>query len=167
MWPPEGQDRVWTEIPDRLIASSVIFPTGRAEAGEDGYRLSGRWPFCSGIDWSDWLMLGGTGEGSGEKRIFMVPKAELEVFNNWEVSGLCGTGSKDCAADGVYVADPMTVAAADIQSSRTPGSAVNPKPLVNLPQAGLFRHIIAAPIIGMAEGAADDFTEANRAATST
>ncbi|MEE2760268.1 MAG: hypothetical protein VYE18_02360 [Pseudomonadota bacterium] len=167
MWPPEGQDRVWTEIPDRLIASSVIFPTGRAEAGEDGYRLSGRWPFCSGIDRSDRVMLVGSVEGSGEKRIFMVPKAELEVFDIWEVSCLYGNGSKDYAADSVFVADPMTVAAADIQSSRTPGSAVNPKPLFNLPQAGLFRHIIAAPIIGMAEGAADDFTEANRAATST
>ncbi|NQV54509.1 MAG: acyl-CoA dehydrogenase family protein, partial [Rhodospirillales bacterium] len=56
MWPPEGQDHVWSENADALIASSVIYPAGRAEKTDGGYALSGRWPFCSGIDHSDWVM---------------------------------------------------------------------------------------------------------------
>ncbi|NQV55220.1 MAG: hypothetical protein HQ503_05115, partial [Rhodospirillales bacterium] len=120
---------------------------------------------------SDWVMLGGMAggqnEGTPDPRIFMVRTADLEVFDNWDVSGLCGTGSKDSAADNVFVPDYLTVGAQDIQSCATPGSAINPNPIFNLPQAGLFPHIIASPIIGMTEGATDDFIETNAAATST
>ena len=61
----------------------------------------------------------------------------------------------------------MTVAAADLQNCQTPGSAVNPTPLFNIPQAELFPHIIVSPIIGMTEGAYDHSIETNKVVTST
>ncbi len=171
MWPVEGQDTVWDEDKDALIASSVIYPAGKAEPADGGYRLSGRWPFCSGVDCAGWIMLGGVvQDGSGnaaENRVFLVRKSDVEVIDTWQVSGLCGTGSKDVAVDGLLVPDYMTIAGEDMQNCNTPGSAVNSNPLFNLPQAGLFPHIIAAPIIGMAEGACDEFIDANKSATST
>src|SRR5579875_2347913 len=50
MWPPAAQDEIWGESPDSLISSALIFPRGRAQRVPGGYRLSGRWPFSSGID---------------------------------------------------------------------------------------------------------------------
>ncbi|MBT3917170.1 MAG: acyl-CoA dehydrogenase [Rhodospirillaceae bacterium] len=171
MWPAQAQDDLWGENVDVLIASSVIFPAGRATQVDGGYQLSGRWPFCSGVDWADYLMLGGTvydeQDQAIDRRVFIVAKSDLTVLDNWDVSGLVGTGSKDSETADLFVPEYMTVAAADLQHCQTPGSAVNPTPLFNIPQAGLFPHIIASPIIGMAEGAYDHFIEANQVATST
>src|SRR5450432_1486285 len=50
MFDPYAQDLIWSENPDALIASSFVFPAGRAEKAEGGYRLRGHWPFSSGVD---------------------------------------------------------------------------------------------------------------------
>jgi 3-hydroxy-9,10-secoandrosta-1,3,5(10)-triene-9,17-dione monooxygenase len=172
MWPAQAQDQLWDENVDVLIASSVIYPAGRAIKVDGGYQLSGRWPFCSGVDWSDYLMLGGTVYDAEDtpidRRAFIAAKKDITVLDDsWDVSGLSGTGSKDSEVKDLFVPDYMTIAGADMQNCNTPGSTVNPSPLFNIPQAGLFPHIIASPIIGMAEGAYDHFIEANKVAKST
>src|ERR1700731_4542331 len=58
MWAPEAQDEIWGQSPDNLIGSALIFARGRARRVEGGYRLSGRWPFSSGIHASAWNMCG-------------------------------------------------------------------------------------------------------------
>ena len=57
MWPPEAQDAVWKDNPRALMASSLIPNAGRATPVAGGYRIAGRWPYCSGIDVSDWMMM--------------------------------------------------------------------------------------------------------------
>lgn len=172
MWPAEGQARVWDEDPDALIASSVVFPAGRAARREGGYLLTGRWPFSSGIDPSGWAMLGASvppdeGEGGPEARLFLVPKAELAVIDNWDVSGLAATGSKDVACEDAFVPEAMTVRASDLRGGPTPGAAVNPSPLYRLPVLGLFAHLVAAPALGIATAAYEDFREQVGGARST
>src|SRR6201995_1087003 len=49
MFDKHAQDRVWNGDPNVLIASSFIFPAGRAHKVDGGYRLRGRWPFSSGV----------------------------------------------------------------------------------------------------------------------
>src|SRR5919206_1736118 len=58
MWPQQAQDEVWGESPDNLIGSALIFPRGRARPVSGGYRLSGRWPFSSGVDAAAWNLIG-------------------------------------------------------------------------------------------------------------
>ena len=53
LFAPEAQDDVWGPDPGVLAASSFA-PTGLAVPVEGGFRLSGRWMFCSGIDNSRW-----------------------------------------------------------------------------------------------------------------
>src|SRR6201991_2474946 len=57
MFDRRAQDVVWSENADALIASSFIFPAGRARKVDGGYVLSGSWPFSSGGDCCDWNML--------------------------------------------------------------------------------------------------------------
>src|SRR6202163_3462948 len=107
MWPPEAQDEVWGQSPDNLIGSALIFPRGRAQKVEGGYRLSGRWPFSSGVDPAAWNLIGGivNDEESGESgpRIFLLPASDYTVIDTWHVIGLAGTGSKDVAVEDVFV----------------------------------------------------------------
>jgi 3-hydroxy-9,10-secoandrosta-1,3,5(10)-triene-9,17-dione monooxygenase len=59
MFPPRAQDEIWKESADTLIASSFVFPAAKARKVKDGYVISGRWPFSSGVDPSEWNMLAG------------------------------------------------------------------------------------------------------------
>src|ERR1044072_3910686 len=43
MFPREAQDEIWNVSRDALIASSFVFPAGRAKKVEGGYIISGRW----------------------------------------------------------------------------------------------------------------------------
>src|SRR5262249_41800682 len=63
MWHPEAQHEIWGESPDSLISSALIFARGRAQRVSGGYRLSGRWPFSSGIDPSAWNVFGAVVRG--------------------------------------------------------------------------------------------------------
>ena len=46
---PDTQHEVWDANPDVLIASSIALAAGRGRKTKDGYLVSGRWPFGSGI----------------------------------------------------------------------------------------------------------------------
>ncbi|MEK9725546.1 MAG: VOC family protein, partial [Rhodospirillaceae bacterium] len=99
MFPPEAQADVWTNGPAGYSATSVIYPCGKARKVKGGFELSGRWPFCSGVLHSDWIMLGGMIQTKGrapEARLFLVPKTDVTLIDTWDVTGLAATGSLDC-----------------------------------------------------------------------
>src|ERR1700726_3434731 len=48
MFDKRAQDLVWNKDVNALIASSFIFPAGRARKVDGGYVLRGSWPFSSG-----------------------------------------------------------------------------------------------------------------------
>jgi len=161
MFPPKAQDEIWGASVDALIASSFVFPAGKARKVEDGYVLSGRWPFSSGVDPSEWNMLAGLARLDdnlpAEQRIFMVPRSQYKVIDTWFAGGLRGTGSKDVEMSEVFVPEHMTLAVADTKGGPTPGSAVNPGPLYQLPVFALFPYMLSGVALGIAEGLIDDY----------
>ena len=83
MFAQRAQDLVWGTDPDVLIASSFIFPAGRASRVEGGYRLRGSWPFSSGVGSCAWNMLASVvssdDEADGiEYRIFLPAQGRLQ-----------------------------------------------------------------------------------------
>jgi 3-hydroxy-9,10-secoandrosta-1,3,5(10)-triene-9,17-dione monooxygenase len=161
MFPPQAQDEIWGKSRDALIASSFVFPAGKARKVDDGYMLSGRWPFSSGVDPSEWNMLAGLARLDDnlppEQRIFMVPRAQYKVIDTWRAGGLRGTGSNDVEVSEVFVPEHMTLAVADTKGGPTPGSAVNPGPLFQLPVFALFPYMLSGVALGIAEGLIDDY----------
>src|SRR4051812_20791855 len=119
MFDARAQDAVWSREPNALIASSFIFPAGRARKVEGGYVLQGSWPFSSGVDSSEWNMLASVvsseDEADGiEYRIFLLNRADYKIINTWNASGLRGTGSNDVEVNDAFIAEPMTVAVGDL-----------------------------------------------------
>src|SRR5215831_11199340 len=93
MFDRQAQDLVWDTDPNALIASSFIFPAGRARKVEDGYRLRGNWPFSSGVASCEWNMLASVvasdDEADGiEYRIFLVHKNDYKIVDTWNSVGL-------------------------------------------------------------------------------
>ncbi len=161
MFPPQAQDTIWGKSRDALIASSFVFPAGKARKVKDGYVLSGRWPFSSGVDPSEWNMLAGLARLDDhlppEQRIFLVPRSEYKVIDTWFAGGLRGTGSKDVELAEVFVPEHMTLAVADTKGGPTPGSALNPGPLFQLPVFALFPYMLSGVALGIAEGMIENY----------
>jgi 3-hydroxy-9,10-secoandrosta-1,3,5(10)-triene-9,17-dione monooxygenase len=162
MFPPRVQDEIWGASRDALIASSFVFPAGKARKVKDGYVLSGRWPFSSGVDPSEWNMLAGLARlddhAPPEQRVFLLHRSQYKVIDTWRAGGLRGTGSNDVEVAEQFVPEHRTLAVADTKGGTTPGSAVNPGPLYRLPVFALFPYMLSGVALGVAEGLIDDFT---------
>src|SRR4051795_5058065 len=94
---PETQHEVWDANPDALIASSIALAAGRGRKVDGGFGVSGRWPFSSGVDNSQWNMLAVTVyEGDGKAasatpidwRLCLVPKTDYEIIDTWYAMGM-------------------------------------------------------------------------------
>ena len=172
MFAPYAQDLIWNDDPDTLIASSFVFPAGRASKVDGGYLLRGRWPFSSGVDSSEWNMLAAIvatdDEADGiEYRIFLLKRSDTRIIDTWNASGLRGTGSNNVDVNDVFVAEAMTLAVADLGGGPTPGSAVNPNPLYALPVFSLFPYVLSGVALGNAQACLDDYIDVARHRAST
>ncbi len=172
MFDRRAQDLVWNKDADALIASSFIFPSGRAGKVDGGYVLRGHWPFSSGVGSSEWNMLGGVVSSDDEAdgiqyRIFLLNKSDYKVTDTWNASGLRGTGSNDVEVGEVFVATPMTVALGDLTGGPTPGSVDNPNALYALPVFSLFPYVLSGAALGNAQACLDDYIEITRHRAST
>src|SRR5215813_875872 len=172
MFDKRAQDIVWGKDASALIASSFIFPAGRARKVEGGYRLRGSWPFSSGVASCEWNMLASVvsfdDEADGiEYRIFLVHKNDYRILDTWNAVGLQGTGSNDVEVRDAFVPEALTVAVSELAGGPTPGSAVNPNPLYALPVFSLFPYVLSGVALGNAQACLDDYINLARDRSST
>ncbi len=168
-WLPEaGAQRIFGTGPDvvRPVVAGQLAPRGVGHHVRGGYLVSGRWGFSSGIVHADWLIGafkpdadadggsggdGAAGTGFGRMVVFLVPKAQAEVIDNWHVAGLQGTGSLDFSVDGIFVPTEMTY------DLGTP--AVRGGDLFRLGMPAFVSNEVPPLAIGLARRALDDMTE--------
>jgi 3-hydroxy-9,10-secoandrosta-1,3,5(10)-triene-9,17-dione monooxygenase len=152
LFPDAAQQEYWADGDDQLC-STVSFAT-RSEATqvEGGYRLSGRWKFSSGCDFASWFIV-----LKPSATVFdwmLVPRRDVAIEDDWFVSGLCGTGSKDLILEDVFVPDHRILSIRDLANATTPGGAVNAMPLARLPFSWPAVWGIPSALVGMANGMA-------------
>jgi len=149
MFPGEAQDEVWVTPVD------------------GGWRLSGKWMYSSGIDNCSWNIVGvniATDDGSEptKKGYALAPTSEFGIEDNWHVIGLAGTGSKNAYCEDIFIPAHRFLPLEDTMSGRPPGIEVNPGDVYRLPLFAVISISLCAPIMGMAQGAYDEFMEATR-----
>ena len=170
---PQTQHDVWDANPDTLIASSIALAAGRARKVEAGFIVSGRWPFSSGVDNSDWNMLAATvfdGDKPVDSRLCIVPKSDYQIIDTWDAMGMGATGSKDVAAADVFVPDRRALALRACRGGfGHPGGATSKGALYGIPIVAASSHPLAPAALGAAEGAYEIFLDsmAKRAGTYT
>ena len=165
LFAPQAQHELWGDDPDAMMSTSLA-PVGQVEPAPGGYRLSGRWPFSSGVDHCGWAVLGGTapdGNGGGVYHTFLVPRRDYAIDQeSWKVTGLAGTGSKAVILRDVFVPEYRAHSIVDNYNGTDPGLAMNSQPYYRLPWRLVFGYCIAAPSAGAAVGALDAFIAGNR-----
>jgi len=166
MFPEQAQDEVWADERTSLTASS-FHPSGTAVPADGGWRLSGKWMYCSGIDSADWLILGcrlgaAADAAPGDPAFMLVPKADVRIEDNWQVAGLAGTGSLNVIGEELYVPAHRVLRIDDANSGAPPGAAVNKAGLYTIPLFAATSIGLCGSIMGMAEGAFAQYVGSTR-----
>ena len=163
MYDDAAQAEVWGDTPEAISASSYS-PGGTAVEVDGGYRITGKWLYCSGVLNSDWMILGAriamdaTSEPYTQGYI-LVPKTDYSVEDNWDVIGLIGTGSNDVILDDVFVPSHRMLTLEQALSGNPPGAAVNGNELWRIPFFAAISLCLCAPAMGMAQGALETYVD--------
>lgn len=160
------QDVARAMYPDIQVATgAATTPTGSATPVKGGFRVSGRFPFVSGVHHSEWIWVGCVvvedgaprvnERGLPETRQCFVRPSECEILDTWHTTGLRGTGSDDVVARDVFVAAERTFSYQDPFAIKRSG------PLYALPR--MYTLKATAPALGIARQAINLFiVEAKR-----
>jgi alkylation response protein AidB-like acyl-CoA dehydrogenase len=142
------------------VTAGVFAPMGRATEEDEYYRVSGQWPFASGVAHSTFRMGGAVVMGAEGPRLspdgeplirqILFRAEETRILDTWTVSGLCGTGSHDMVVESALVPRRRSVALVE-DRPRHPGV------LYRFPLFGLLSLGIAAVALGIAREAIDAF----------
>jgi 3-hydroxy-9,10-secoandrosta-1,3,5(10)-triene-9,17-dione monooxygenase len=162
-----AQHDVWDEDPHAVASGGLAFPCGKAVAVEGGYRVSGRWPFGSGVDAATWHLVGAMvdqGEGVPPgRRLFLVPKSEYKSLDNWRAYGLTGTGSHDVEIKDVFVPEHRSMEGSVwARGFEVPGNKVNTSEWFRLPTFAAFGFALAMPPVGAARAAVAEFVSGSK-----
>jgi 3-hydroxy-9,10-secoandrosta-1,3,5(10)-triene-9,17-dione monooxygenase len=157
MWNDQVQADVWGSNPDARIAG-VTAPTGTAEVVDGGYRVSGRWAYCSGCLHAQWLYLGVPIAGQDGQPIdvgvVLLPAADVEIEDTWHVAGMRGTGSNTVVADEVFVPDHRLTSMGKLMTGEYDNRRVG-ETLYQVPLVSAVITDLAGPQLGLARAAMD------------
>jgi alkylation response protein AidB-like acyl-CoA dehydrogenase len=141
----------------RVATAATATATGQATPVDGGYRVSGRFPFSSGCQHSEWVWVGCnmmengkqrvSAKGIPETRTCFLKLADVEILDTWYTTGLRGTGSHDLVVHDVVVPAERTFSFQDSNLVKRPG------PLYAFPLMFIAKG--AAPALGIARHAID------------
>lgn len=157
------QEEFFAGGPDALFSSGLNPAGGKAEPVNGGFRLSGRWNFSSGSEAATWAMVAVLAPGSGALMWLLVPRPDYEIVDTWFASGLRGSGSNDLVIRDVFVPAHRTLfpdRAGDVEWT---GWEIHKRLSYRVPLRCLAGWDLVAPVIGMAQGAVDEFATRVRA----
>ena len=145
---PDAAREIVAATPAPLITGSMA-PLGTAvDAGADGLRITGRWPYTSGCGLSDHLVAGYRG-AAGPPRFALLNRSDVTIRDTWRVAGLRGTGSHDIEADDVLVPHRFTF--------DPYGPAREDGPLYRLPYMSYLLVAMAGFPLGVARRIVDEY----------
>jgi alkylation response protein AidB-like acyl-CoA dehydrogenase len=159
LFPLQAQRDVWERNPGAIAYGSYA-PSGTATPCENGHRLTGKWSFASGCENAQWLLLGGkiaTRDAASSSVFFLVEASECAVEDDWFTMGLEGTGSNTVVLDDVLVPQHRMALVGDLILGTAPGTTVSNNVLYQVPMLAVLPLCLAAPALGMAQGAYDAF----------
>ncbi|MFJ3670707.1 acyl-CoA dehydrogenase family protein [Streptomyces sp. NPDC090106] len=160
LFPDEAQDEIFTG-PDVRVGGTLV-PDATAVAGDGGWIVDGTSGFATGCQDADWHLLTARVErpdGPPEALWTAVPMAELEVLDDWYVSGLAGSGSNSVVARNVFVPAHRVLPLGPLLAGEFPSKANADDPFYRMPVLLLFCAWTAPHALGLARSALADFTE--------
>ncbi|MET7733408.1 acyl-CoA dehydrogenase family protein [Streptomyces sp. NPDC005402] len=161
LFPDEAQDEIFTGPGVRV--SGTLVPKAKARAVGGGYVVDGTSPFATGCQDSDWhLLTAVTDPGDGSRPDLLwaaIPMTDLDVLDDWHVTGLAGSGSNSVVAHDVHVPAHRVLPLGPLLSGSFPSRLNSADPFYGMPVLLLFCAWTAAGALGPARAALAEFGE--------
>lgn len=163
---PESFQRELYTSTSHVLAPAVIAPTSVAQPEDGGFRLSGRWPWGTGVMHASWVIVSalagiepGAAPSPASLRFLALPIGDVKVDDTWYVDGMVGTGSNDIVIDGAFVPAERTVTVLDLLEGRGEGARLHASPLYHTPMIPILVLAASMPIVGQARAVVRGFRE--------
>jgi alkylation response protein AidB-like acyl-CoA dehydrogenase len=160
LFPDDVQDEVFS-TPDVRICGTLS-PTAMAAPADGGIVVNGKWGFISGAHHSQWQEIVAvliSDDAPPMPVVALVPMSDLVVVDDWQTSGLRGTGSVSTVAQDVFVPQarvlplPM-ILEGQSASKLNAGATIYRSPLLPVASASSV-----GTLIGLATAAKEAFFE--------
>ncbi|WP_307543532.1 flavin-dependent monooxygenase [Streptomyces sp. V3I8] len=166
LFPDEAQDDFFTGPygPDVRIGGTLV-PGATAVPCDGGYRVDGPSAFATGCHHAQWHLLtaavvpsdGRPLPGPPETVYVAVPMSELEILDDWDATGLAGTGSNTVVARDIPVPAHRVLPVGQMLAGRTPSKTNADDPFYRMPVLLLFCAWAASAALGMGRAALAEF----------
>jgi 3-hydroxy-9,10-secoandrosta-1,3,5(10)-triene-9,17-dione monooxygenase len=155
-----AQKAVWADGPDVPIAASIL-PSARVTAVEGGYRITGQFPFASGINHCRWLIVGGMVEtgGNPEWTFFLLERKDFKIIDTWFTGAMRATGSNTAVCEDLFVPEGHTVRLSQLREGKGPGGSLHANPIYRAPFISYAPLTFVTPMLGAAQGAYEAFRD--------
>ena len=168
----EGIAEMFADGPAGALGAGGLFPLAPATPVEGGYRVTGRWPYCSGSGHARWLgggtaVLGEDGQprmimpGVPEIRFVTFRREEVEILDTWHVLGLRATGSNDVTVENGFAPQHLTSGFGPL----SPKGKHFQGPLYRYPLLGALAAPIGVIALGAARHALEEFVKLAKSKT--
>ncbi|MGW2522665.1 acyl-CoA dehydrogenase family protein [Streptomyces sp. NPDC001617] len=160
LFPDEAQDEIFTS-PDVRVGGTLV-PDATAVAVDGGYVVNGTSGFATGCRHADWHLLTArveSADGPPEVLWTAVPMTELEILDDWYVTGLAGSGSNSVVARDVLVPAHRVLPVGPLLGGEFPSKANADDRFYRMPVLLMFCAWTAPNALGLARGALAEFTE--------
>jgi 3-hydroxy-9,10-secoandrosta-1,3,5(10)-triene-9,17-dione monooxygenase len=130
---------------------------------EGGYKLvGGEGRFCSGIDHVQWVIIGNAvqrADGPPEPRFFVIPRADVQIVDDWHTAGLRGTGSRTIKVAEAFIPAHRSVSVKDMMTGNVEGADAMRAPIYRMPFQNVTPFSLVGAPLGMARAALRSFGE--------
>ncbi len=151
---PEAQFEIWEKNENSLIGAAFASKKGsQAHLHKNGYKISGEWMWCSGVEFCEWVSLMVPIFENSENPVLsmiLLKKDEFEIRDVWDSPGLRATGSNNVIVKGHVVPKHRVTKLSDLNQENSPGSKLNSSSVYRLPMLDVFGYAVAMPTLGCA-----------------
>jgi len=158
-FPDETQEEIWGENSFASLAGNTnLNPKAEVKRVKGGYLLTTRMGFCSGSDFSEWLVFNAPIDENDDGHMFLVPTESAERIDDWHPTGMRGSGSRSMGVTEVFVPDRRVQKTSDTVQKLKERRSLHPTfdaMYATWPSHGRFP--FAACALGAALGAAEHF----------
>lgn len=160
LFPDSVQDEVFA-TPDVRVCGTLS-PSAQATPVEGGIVVNGRWSFVSGAPHAHWQEVIAAQEmahGQHLPLMALVPMDRLEIVDDWDTSGLRGTGSVSTVAKDVFIPQERVLPLPAVLTGQYASQLNADSPIYRAPLLPVAAASSVGTAVGLARAAQDVFFE--------
>jgi alkylation response protein AidB-like acyl-CoA dehydrogenase len=158
MFPDAVQDEVFTDPNVRVCGT--LSPSAMAAPANGGIVVNGKWQFISGAHHSQWqemIAIFVPPEGEPYPILALVPMSDLLIVDDWQTSGLKGTGSVSTVAKDVFVPQERVLPLGTVLQGEPASERSAESPIYRLPLLPVASASSVGTIVGLGRAAKEAF----------